>query len=86
MLQNVMITNFTTFELGRWNQQGSVKLKILIAPPQPSSTSPRSFTQIRVYREAAKILVLQSGKIDEYEYLTCTERLLSNQKQILEQA
>ena len=37
-------------------------------------------------REAAKISVLSSGKIDKYEYLTGEEILTSNQKQIIEQA
>ena len=37
-------------------------------------------------REAAKISVLSSGKIDKYEYLTGEEILPSNQKQIIEQA
>ena len=36
-------------------------------------------------REAAKISVLSSGKIDKYEYLTGEEILPSNQKQIIEQ-
>ena len=33
-----------------------------------------------------KISELSSGKIDTYEYLTGEEMLLSNQRQILEQA
>ena len=37
-------------------------------------------------REAAKIIVLSSGKIDKYEYLTGEEILPSNQQQIIEQA
>ena len=37
-------------------------------------------------REAAKISVSSSGKIDKYEYLTGEEILPSNQKQIIEQA
>ena len=37
-------------------------------------------------REAAKISVLSSGKIDKYEYLTGEGILPSNQKQIIEQA
>ena len=39
-----------------------------------------------INREAAKILVLSSGKIDKYEYLTGEEILPSNQQQIIEQA
>ena len=39
-----------------------------------------------INREAAKILALSSGKIDEYEYLTGEEILPSNQKQIIKQA
>ena len=39
-----------------------------------------------IYREAAKISALSSGKIDKYEYLTGEEILPSNQKQITEQA
>ena len=35
--------------------------------------------------EAAKILALSSGKIDEYEYVTDEKILPSNQKQIIEQ-
>ena len=37
-------------------------------------------------REAAKISVLSSGKIEKYEYLTGEEILPSNQQQIIEQA
>ena len=37
-------------------------------------------------REAAKIPVLSSGKIDKYEFLTGEEILLSNQRQNIEQA
>ena len=37
-------------------------------------------------REAAKISTLPSNKIGKYEYLTAEEILLSNQKQITEQA
>ena len=37
-------------------------------------------------REAAKISVLSSGKIDKYEYLTVEETLPSNQRQMIEQA
>ena len=39
-----------------------------------------------IYREAAKISALSSGKIDKYEYLTGEEILPSNQQQIIEQA
>ena len=42
--------------------------------------------QYDINREAAKISALSSGKIDQYEYLTGEEILLSNQKQIIEQA
>ena len=38
-----------------------------------------------INREAAKISVLSSGKIDKYEYLTGEEILPSNQQQIIEQ-
>ena len=41
--------------------------------------------QIDINREAAKISVLSSGKIDKYEYLTGEKILPSNQKQIIEQ-
>ena len=37
-------------------------------------------------REAAKILVLSSGKIDQYKYITGEEILPSNQRQLIEQA
>ena len=37
-------------------------------------------------REAAKISVLSSGKIDKYDYLTSEEILPSNQQQVIEQA
>ena len=37
-----------------------------------------------INREAAKIKVLGSGKLDKYEYLTCEEILTSNQRQIIE--
>ena len=40
---------------------------------------------IRINIEAAKILALSSGKIDEYEYVTDEKILPSNQKQIIEQ-
>ena len=39
-----------------------------------------------MYREAAKISALLSGKTDKYEYLTGEEILPSNQQQIIEQA
>ena len=39
-----------------------------------------------INREAAKISVLSSGKIDKYEYLTVEETLPSNQRQMIEQA
>ena len=34
-------------------------------------------------REAAKVSVLSSGKIDKYKYLTCEEMLPSNRRQRL---
>ena len=42
--------------------------------------------QYDINREAAKISVLSSGKIDKYEYLTGEEIVSSNQKQIIQQA
>ena len=42
--------------------------------------------QYDINREAAKISVFSSGKIDKYEYLTGEEILLSNQQRIIEQA
>ena len=42
--------------------------------------------QYDINREAAKISALLSGKIDNYDYLTGEEILLSNQQQIIEQA
>ena len=42
--------------------------------------------QYDINREAAKVSVLSSGKIDKYEYLTGEEILPSNQQQIIEQA
>ena len=42
--------------------------------------------QYDIIKEAAKISVLSSGKIDKYEYLTGEEILPSNQQQIIEQA
>ena len=41
--------------------------------------------QYDINREAAKISALSSGKINNYEYLTGQEILLSNQKQLIEQ-
>ena len=42
--------------------------------------------QYDINREAAKISVLLSGKIDKYEYLTGEEILPSDQSRIIEQA
>ena len=42
--------------------------------------------QYDINREAAKISVFSSGKIDKYEYLTGEEILPSNQQRIIEQA
>ena len=42
--------------------------------------------QYDINREAAKISVLSSGKLDKYEYLTGEEILPSNQQQIIQQA
>ena len=42
--------------------------------------------QYYINREAAKISILSSGKIDKYEYLTGEEILPSNQQQVIEQA
>ena len=42
--------------------------------------------QYHVNREAAKISALSFGKIDNYEYLTNEKILLSNQRQVTEQA
>ena len=42
--------------------------------------------QFDINREATKISVLSSGKIDKYEYLSGEEILPSNQQQIIEQA
>ena len=42
--------------------------------------------QYNINRKAAKISALSSGKIDQYEYLTGEEILLSKQRQIIEQA
>ena len=41
--------------------------------------------QYDINREAAKISVLSSGKLDKYEYLTGEEILPSNQQQMIEQ-
>ena len=41
--------------------------------------------QYDIYRKAAKISALSSGKIDKYEYLTGKEILPSNQQQNIEQ-
>ena len=38
--------------------------------------------QYDIYREAAKISALPSGKIDKYEYITGEEILPSNQRQV----
>ena len=42
--------------------------------------------QYNINRKASKISALSSGKIDQYEYLTGEEILLSKQRQIIEQA
>ena len=42
--------------------------------------------QYDINREAAKVSVLSSGKIDKYEYLTGEEILQSDQSRIIEQA
>ena len=42
--------------------------------------------QYDINREAAKISVLSSGKIHQYEYLTGKDIFLSYQQQIIEQA
>ena len=42
--------------------------------------------QYDINREATKISALSCGKIDKYEYLTGEDILVSNQKQIIEQA
>ena len=42
--------------------------------------------QYDINREAAKISVLSSGKIDKYEYLTGEDVLPSNKQHIIEQA
>ena len=42
--------------------------------------------QYNIYREAAKISALSSGRIHKYESLTGEDILPSNQQQIMEQA
>ena len=42
--------------------------------------------QCDLNRQAAKILVLSSGKIDKYEYLTGEESMPFNKRQIIKQA
>ena len=42
--------------------------------------------QCNIYREAAKISALSSGKTDKYESLTFEEILPSDQSRIIEQA
>ena len=42
--------------------------------------------QYDINREAAKISVFSSGKLDKYEYLTGEEILPSNQQQLIQQA
>ena len=42
--------------------------------------------QYDINREAAKISVLSSGRLDKYEYLTGEEILPLNQQQIIQQA
>ena len=42
--------------------------------------------QYDIYKEAAKVRPLSSGKIDKYESLTGEQILSSDQKQIIEQA
>ena len=41
--------------------------------------------QYNIYREAAKISALSSGKLHKYEYFTGEDILPSNQQQIIEQ-
>ena len=41
--------------------------------------------QYDINSEAAKLSVLSSGKIDKYEYLTCEEILLPDEKRVIEQ-
>ena len=42
--------------------------------------------QYNINREAAKILALLSGRINEYQHLTSEEILPSNQRRVIEQA
>ena len=42
--------------------------------------------QCDINREAAKMLVLTSGKTDKYEYLQGEEILVSDQRKVMEQA
>ena len=42
--------------------------------------------QYDINREAAKVSVLSSGKIDKYEYLTAQKILPSDQRRVVEQA
>ena len=42
--------------------------------------------QYDINRQAAKISALSSGKVDQYEYLTGEEILLSDQRRVIEQA
>ena len=42
--------------------------------------------QYSINREAVKILVLSSGKIDKYEYLTGEELLPTDQNRVIEEA
>ena len=42
--------------------------------------------QYDIYRQAAKILALSSGKIDKYEYLSGKEILPPDQRRLIEQA
>ena len=41
--------------------------------------------QYNIYREAAKVSALSSGKLDKYEYLTSEDILPSTQQQVIEQ-
>ena len=42
--------------------------------------------QYSINREAVKILVLSSGKIDKYDYLTGEELLPTDQNRVIEEA
>ena len=42
--------------------------------------------QYNIKREAAEILAVSSGEIENYEYLRCEKILLSNQREIIKQA